>query len=121
MTPRRSADPGQLTFTEQARRRQLIECTIDLVSTRDYAATSLSAIAEAVGISKAAVLYHFASKDRSSSPASSSRRSARPSTYAVALTGNPKVMWAGSRAPGHLAADAREDGSSGWRSVCPSD
>lgn len=51
------------TFTEQARRRQLIECTIDLISTRGHPATSLSAIAERAGLSKAAVLYHFASKD----------------------------------------------------------
>ncbi|MBJ3811869.1 TetR/AcrR family transcriptional regulator [Streptomyces flavofungini] len=57
----RSADSP--TFTEQARRRQLIECTIDLISTKGYPATSLSAIAEQAGLSKAAVLYHFASKD----------------------------------------------------------
>ena len=66
MTPHRSADhsaPGSLTFTERARRQQLIECTIDLISARGYPATSLSAIAKAAGISKAAVLYHFSSKD----------------------------------------------------------
>ncbi|MGA4838014.1 TetR/AcrR family transcriptional regulator [Streptomyces sp. G45] len=57
----RSADT--LTFTERARRKQLIECTIDLISTRGYPATSLAAIAEHAGLSKAAVLYHFASKD----------------------------------------------------------
>ncbi|MFD0415585.1 TetR/AcrR family transcriptional regulator [Streptomyces sp. NPDC127108] len=57
----RSADSP--TFTEQARRRQLIECTIDLISTKGYPATSLSAIAEQAGLSKAAVLYHFSSKD----------------------------------------------------------
>ncbi|TBO60096.1 TetR family transcriptional regulator [Streptomyces kasugaensis] len=63
MTPRRSADPDALTFTERARREQLIECTIDLISTRGYPAASLSAIAERAGLSKAAVLYHFTSKD----------------------------------------------------------
>ncbi|MCC3774266.1 TetR/AcrR family transcriptional regulator [Streptomyces sp. UNOB3_S3] len=68
MAPRRSADhrnsgPEALTFTERARRRQIVECTIDLISTKGYPATSLSAIAEAAGISKAAVLYHFSSKD----------------------------------------------------------
>ncbi|MBB5102089.1 TetR/AcrR family transcriptional regulator [Streptomyces spectabilis] len=51
------------TFTERARRRQLIECTIDLISTKGHPSTSLSAIAERAGLSKAAVLYHFASKD----------------------------------------------------------
>ncbi|MFF4224073.1 TetR/AcrR family transcriptional regulator [Streptomyces abikoensis] len=63
MAPRRSADPQALTFTERARRQQIVECTIDLISTKGYPATSLSAIAEAAGISKAAVLYHFSSKD----------------------------------------------------------
>ncbi|MFB7630943.1 TetR/AcrR family transcriptional regulator [Streptomyces sp. NPDC056149] len=63
MSPRRSADPEAATFTERARRQQLIDCTIELISTRGYPATSLSAIAERAGVSKAAVLYHFSSKD----------------------------------------------------------
>jgi AcrR family transcriptional regulator len=54
---------GTPTFIEQARRGQLIECTIDLISSKGYPATSLAAIAERAGLSKAAVLYHFASKD----------------------------------------------------------
>ncbi|MGW1076126.1 TetR/AcrR family transcriptional regulator [Streptomyces sp. NPDC002537] len=61
MTPPRS--PAPETFRERARRQQIVECTIDLISTRGYPATSLSAIAGAAGISKAAVLYHFSSKD----------------------------------------------------------
>ncbi|MFJ8311379.1 MULTISPECIES: TetR/AcrR family transcriptional regulator [unclassified Streptomyces] len=64
MAARRSADPDRLTFTEQARRRQLIEATIDSIATRGYPATSLAAIAEQAGVSKAAVLYHYASKDK---------------------------------------------------------
>ncbi|MGK4581529.1 TetR/AcrR family transcriptional regulator [Kitasatospora sp. HPMI-4] len=63
MAARRSTDPAARTFVEEARRRQIIECTIDLISTRGYPATSLSAIAEEAGISKSAVLYHFSSKD----------------------------------------------------------
>ncbi|MFH9069931.1 TetR/AcrR family transcriptional regulator [Streptomyces alboflavus] len=64
MASRRAGRSGDSpTFTEQARRRQLIECTIDLISTKGYPATSLSAIAERAGLSKAAVLYHFSSKD----------------------------------------------------------
>jgi TetR/AcrR family transcriptional regulator len=51
------------TFVEQARRRQIVEGTIDLVAAEGLAAASLSAIAKRVGLSKAAVLYHFSSKD----------------------------------------------------------
>jgi AcrR family transcriptional regulator len=53
----------RLTFVEEARRRQIIDCTIELVSERGPGRTSLAVIAERAGISKAAVLYHFASKD----------------------------------------------------------
>jgi AcrR family transcriptional regulator len=52
-----------LTITEQARRAQLIGVTIELVARHGYPGTSLARIAEAAGISKAAVLYHFATKD----------------------------------------------------------
>nr|MDT0662903.1 TetR/AcrR family transcriptional regulator [Micromonospora sp. DSM 115978] len=52
-----------LTITEQARRAQLIQVTIDLVAEHGYPGTSLARIAEAAKISKAAVLYHFPSKD----------------------------------------------------------
>ncbi|AWN31354.1 TetR/AcrR family transcriptional regulator [Streptomyces sp. NEAU-S7GS2] len=64
MTPRRGDGPDEPTFTERARREQLIDATIDVISTRGYPATSLSAIAERAGLSKAAVLYHFSSKDK---------------------------------------------------------
>lgn|SRR5690625_3914021 len=63
MTRRFSDEARTLTFTEQARREQLVAVTIDLVAERGYAGTSLSGIAEGAGITKAAVLYHFGSKD----------------------------------------------------------
>lgn len=50
------------TFTEVARRQQITALAIDLVAEHGYANTSLARIAEATGISKAAVLYHFGSK-----------------------------------------------------------
>lgn len=61
----RSRDPRdrrELTLTEQARRAQLIEVTIDRISEHGYGGTSLSRIAEGAGITKAAVLYHFPTK-----------------------------------------------------------
>lgn len=51
------------TFTEQARRAQLVGITLDLVAEHGYRGTSLQRIADGAGISKAAVLYHFPSKD----------------------------------------------------------
>lgn len=51
------------TFIEQARRKQLIDITIELVAEHGYAGTSLARIAEGAGITKAAVLYHFPSKE----------------------------------------------------------
>ena len=58
-----SADSHERTFTERARRQQLIGVTIEQVAQRGFAGASLARIAEAAGITKAAVLYHFGSKD----------------------------------------------------------
>lgn len=57
------AEERPRTFTEQARREQLLDVTIAQISSRGYGGASLSRIAEAAGITKAAVLYHFGSKD----------------------------------------------------------
>lgn len=62
MAGRRTED-RPLSFIEQARRDQLVEVTIGVVAEHGHAATSLARIAEAAGITKGAVLYHFASKD----------------------------------------------------------
>jgi len=51
------------TLTEQARRAQLISVTIDIVAARGHAGCSLQRIADAAGITKGAVIYHFSSKD----------------------------------------------------------
>lgn len=60
MSTGRGARP--LTFTEQARRAQLVEVTIRLIAEHGYAGCSLQRIAESAGITKAAVIYHFATK-----------------------------------------------------------
>ncbi|GAA4926096.1 TetR/AcrR family transcriptional regulator [Nesterenkonia rhizosphaerae] len=58
-----SMDSGKAaTFTQQARRDQIIDMTIALVDEKGYAGVSLSGIAERAGITKAAVLYHFSTK-----------------------------------------------------------
>lgn len=58
-----SAESHERTFTERARRQQLIGVTIEQVAQRGFAGASLARIAESAGITKAAVLYHFGSKD----------------------------------------------------------
>lgn len=55
--------PRTRTFTERLRREQLIGVTVDLVAEHGYRGVSLQRIATAAGISKAAVLYHFPTKD----------------------------------------------------------
>ena len=53
--PRDGRDRRELTLTEQARRAQLIEVTIDRIAEHGYSRTALSHIAEGAGITKAAV------------------------------------------------------------------
>jgi AcrR family transcriptional regulator len=64
-TPRAARDAAGRPppFTEQARRAQLIAATIKLIAEHGYAGCSLQRIAESAGITKAAVIYHFATKN----------------------------------------------------------
>ena len=55
--------PRSRTFTELARRDQIVTLTLDLVAEHGRRGLSLQRIADAAGISKAAVLYYFPSKD----------------------------------------------------------
>lgn len=59
----RGTSANRPSITELARREQLIGLTIRLIAEHGYAATSLARIADAASISKAAVLYHFSSKN----------------------------------------------------------
>jgi TetR/AcrR family transcriptional regulator len=59
----RDAAGRQPTAAEQARRQQLIEVTIAVIARYGYAGCSLQRIADAAGITKAAVIYHVATKD----------------------------------------------------------
>lgn len=57
------SDSHPLTFTEQARRRQIIGAAIEVLARDGFGAASLAAIAGQIGVSKGVILYHFASKD----------------------------------------------------------
>ena len=50
------------TFTERARREQIVAGAIETIATTGYTQASLAKIAEHVGIAKSVVLYHFTSK-----------------------------------------------------------
>jgi TetR/AcrR family transcriptional regulator, fatty acid metabolism regulator protein len=58
----RSKGGGQ-TFTEQARRRQIVDCAIETIAELGFGRASIARIAERVGVAKSVVLYHFATKD----------------------------------------------------------
>ncbi len=51
------------TFTEMARRQQIVAAAIDTIAEVGYAQASLARIAERIGISKGVISYHFAGKD----------------------------------------------------------
>src|SRR5258708_20448272 len=55
-------EPGR-TFTETARRAQIIAAAIDTLAELGYGQASLACIAEAAGTSKGVILYHFGGKD----------------------------------------------------------
>jgi TetR/AcrR family fatty acid metabolism transcriptional regulator len=52
-----------MTFTEAARRAQIITAAIDTIAEAGYGQASLARIAERAGTSKGVISYHFAGKD----------------------------------------------------------
>jgi TetR/AcrR family fatty acid metabolism transcriptional regulator len=52
-----------LTFTEAARRAQIVTAAIDTIAELGYGQASLARIAERAGASKGVISYHFAGKD----------------------------------------------------------
>ena len=50
------------SFIEEARRRQIIDCTIDTIADLGFVGASLAQIAKRAGISKGVISYHFAGK-----------------------------------------------------------
>lgn len=51
------------TFTELARRRQILDGAVELIAEQGFVNASIARIAERVGVAKSAVLYYFATKD----------------------------------------------------------
>ncbi|AZG48078.1 TetR/AcrR family transcriptional regulator [Gordonia insulae] len=59
----RSEEGSGRTFADEARRRQIVACAIELIAEVGYPQASLAKIAERAEIAKSAVLYHFRGKD----------------------------------------------------------
>lgn len=57
-----SPEPGR-TFTEKARRAQIINCAIEAICELGHAGASLAEIARRAGVSKGVVSYYFAGKE----------------------------------------------------------
>ncbi|MGH9093055.1 MAG: TetR/AcrR family transcriptional regulator [Acidimicrobiales bacterium] len=55
--------PEERTFTENARRQQIVAAAIDTIAEVGFSQASLARIAERIGISKGVISYHFAGKD----------------------------------------------------------
>jgi AcrR family transcriptional regulator len=55
--------PKERTFTENARRQQIVAAAIDTIAEIGFTQASLARIAERIGISKGVISYHFAGKD----------------------------------------------------------
>lgn len=59
----RSGSVKAPTFTQAARRSQIVECAIEVIAEVGWAQTSIRKIADRVGVAMSAVLYHFGTKD----------------------------------------------------------
>ncbi|MFL0179020.1 TetR/AcrR family transcriptional regulator [Mycobacterium sp. SMC-15] len=57
------SEPRKVTFTQSARRAQIVNAAIDVIAELGWAQTSIRKIAERVDLAMSAVLYHFGSKD----------------------------------------------------------
>src|ERR1700761_8512587 len=51
------------TFTEVARRAQIVGCAADVIAETGYARASMAEIARRAGIAKSVISYHFADKN----------------------------------------------------------
>jgi AcrR family transcriptional regulator len=59
----KTVDQPKVSFIEQARRAQIIDCAIDTIAELGFAQASLAQIAKRAGVSTGATLYYFTGKD----------------------------------------------------------
>ena len=63
MRSKKQPDDQKRTFVDEARRAQLIRCTIEAIDELGFHKASLAEIAKSAGITKGAIFYHFANRD----------------------------------------------------------
>jgi AcrR family transcriptional regulator len=59
-----SLETSPRTMSKEARRQQLIEATIQVLSERGFARTTMTAVAQKAGLSHGLVNFHFETKDK---------------------------------------------------------
>ncbi len=59
---RRRREKEKPSFIEEARRKQILDVSLELIADKGYDRTSLTDIADAVGVSKGVISYHFDGK-----------------------------------------------------------
>jgi AcrR family transcriptional regulator len=58
-----TSDQPRVSFIEQARRAQIIDCAVETIAELGFAQASLAQIAKRAGVSTGVILYYFAGKD----------------------------------------------------------
>jgi AcrR family transcriptional regulator len=62
-TTTKSVPAGKRSFTETARRAQIVDCAIDTIAEVGFARASVDRIAKQIGVSKGVIAYHFPKKE----------------------------------------------------------
>ncbi|HEX5144313.1 MAG TPA: helix-turn-helix domain-containing protein [Mycobacterium sp.] len=57
------SDAGTSTFTERARREQIVAAATEVIAEAGFGQASLAKIADHIGVAKSVVLYHFKTKN----------------------------------------------------------
>lgn len=94
------SDPKKVTFTQAARRAQIVTAAIEVIAEIGWAQTSIRKIADRVGVAMSAVLYHFGNKDNLVD-------AIVEEMYRSALTAVAPALQAESTSAGKLAAYIR--------------
>ena len=61
---RSKSNPTGRSFLEEARRKQIVGCAIEILAEEGYGQATLARIADHAGVSKSVIVYHFGGKDQ---------------------------------------------------------